>query len=396
MIIYNKSWLNIVHLHKQVEADQAARYLTDDETKAIKEKYPISFYSPRIIIRAGLFILTVVLLFFSCGLLSLMAAEIRIVDSFGWLLFLGLCVYAVLEYVVKENNHYRSGVDDALLWVAGGLLTGSFIWLVEKFNYNYQHSHAISVSLFVFALGAYFTLRFADMLMSIVTSLAFLSAIFLIWNKLGAFGTATLPFTMMLVSALIYLTGKRLTHHHEAVYYTDCLIAVKLVGLIALYASGNYYVIDQLGKQLMNNNSAAHTPVMLGWLFWLWTILPPFIYITIGIKKKNVLFLRLGLLLVAVAAATFRNYYHVLPTEIALILVGSLLLALVYAIVRYLKTPKHGFTYAETATRHKMDQLNVEFLIVAQTAQHIPQAPAENQNKFGGGSFGGGGSSSNF
>ncbi|QJD94495.1 sugar porter family MFS transporter [Mucilaginibacter robiniae] len=397
MIIYNKNWLNNLRLHQQIDADQAADILTSDEVTAIKSKYPVGFYSHGIILRIGFFILTIVLLIFACGLLSLMASEVRIVESFGWLLFLGIGTYVVLEYIVRENNHYRSGVDDALMWVAGGLFTGSFIWLIETIDTaGYENSHAIGISVFVLLLAGYFTLRFADILMSVVTSVAFLSAVFFIWNKLGALGIATIPFIMMLASVSIYLIGKRFNRHPKALYYANCLIAVQLIGLVTLYLSGNYFIIDQLGSQLTPNTSFEHAPVRLGWLFWLWTILVPFFYIAIGLRKKNVLFLRLGLLLVAATVFTVRYYYHILPTEMALILGGGILLALVYAVVRYLKTPKQGFTYAETATRNKMDQLKVESLLVAQTTPHTPHIPIEHPDRFGGGSFGGGGSSSSF
>ena len=104
----------------------------------------------------------------------------------------------------------------------------------------------------------------------------------------------------------------------------------------------------------------------------------------------------MGLVLIAAAIATFRYYYHMLPLDLALTVGGAIILGIAYTVMRYLKIPKHGFTYAEPDTEHMMDHLKVESLIVAETFAKIPAAPAEDRSRFGGGAFGGGGSSSSF
>jgi len=100
--------------------------------------------------------------------------------------------------------------------------------------------------------------------------------------------------------------------------------------------------------------------------------------------------------LIAAAIATFRYYYHVLPLDMALTIGGALILGIAYVVMKFLKTPQYGFTYAEPDTEHAMDRLKVESLIVAEAFAKVPSAPAEHQDKFGGGDFGGGGSSSSY
>jgi hypothetical protein len=122
----------------------------------------------------------------------------------------------------------------------------------------------------------------------------------------------------------------------------------------------------------------------------------PFVYLYFGLKKKDEILLRIGLLLIAAAVGTFRYYYHILPTDVVLTLAGTLLLGVVYTVMKYLETPKHGFTYEVLDEKHPMDSLKIESLVVAETFSHIQAAPADEGTKFGGGDFGGGGSSADF
>jgi uncharacterized membrane protein len=143
----------------------------------------------------------------------------------------------------------------------------------------------------------------------------------------------------------------------------------------------------------MENNS----PLPAGWFFWAWTILLPLAYIGLGIKNKSLLLLRTGLLLVVAAALTFRNYYHLLPAEYALVISGTLLLLVSGWLIKFLKAPKNGFTYAQRGSRHWASNIQLESLLIAQAATHTSSAPpAPSTDRFGGGSFGGGGASSDF
>ena len=70
-------------------------------------------------------------------------------------------------------------------------------------------------------------------------------------------------------------------------------------------------------------------------------------------------------------------------------MLGALLIGLMAAALRYLRTPRHGLTAAPDDAAIERPGLNFEALIVAQTA-HAPQAP-ESGFQFGGGQAGGGG-----
>ncbi len=387
MIAYNKSWLANIRLQAEMKKELRQGNISDAEFKAIAEKYPVGFYTPALFARVGLFILTCIVVSFADGLLSIMFAATGVVETIGWPIFLGLLSYVALEVMVSAKHHYRSGVDDALLFISiGSLVTSTAILL-------WQHDAYLAISFIVFILNLYFSIRFADMLMSALCCASFFAFTFFGWTKIVPDGMITVPFIIMLVSALVYWITNAYSKRSAFINYQNCIIIAQIVSLVTLYAAGNYYVIQKLSYELTGGSGK---PVPFGAIFWAWTILLPFIYITFGIIKKNIILLRTGLLLITATVITFRNYYHVLPIATTLIIGGAVILGIAYGIMKYLKTPKYGFTYAEPDDPHLMDHLKVESLIVAETFSTTPSAPNNDGVKFGGGDFGGGGSSGDF
>lgn len=389
MIAYNKTWLANLRLQAQVKKDVQQGYISQAEFNAIIQRYPAGFYTPNVFVRVGLFILTCVIISFGDGLLSLMAASGNIVTSFGWFFFLGLLSYGGLELMVNGQNYYRSGVDDALLFISGCLFSIGFGIMLSDNNYG---THYLPLSGLIFLLTLGLTIRFADMLVTAVCCISFFAFLFFVWIKIVPTGLLTAPFMMMLAAATVYWLTRKYDKHIACINYANSLVILQVVSLAALYASGNYYVIQTLSAEMMHQAG----PVAFGIVFWIWTMGMPLICIAFGIKNKSVILLRMGLIMVTAAAITFRTYYHILPTDVMLTLAGVILIALVYAVIKYLKTPKHGFTYAEPDEVMLADQLKIESLIVAETFSHAPAAPANDNVKFGGGDFGGGGSSGAF
>ena len=387
MIIYNKTWLANLHLQSALKNDHRSGCITDAELNLIIEKYPVGFYSPGIWLRVGLFILTCIIALFSGGLLTLMLGSSGLVEGPPWLFILTVFCYIALELIVKQKNHYRSGVDDALLFMTAVLVSIGFYWMISEIN-NFDADY-IPLSGLIFLVSLYFVLRFADMLMAAVCCIAFFAFLFFTWTRAIPAGLATAPFIMMLVSGVAYWQSLRQSTNIKLIYYENCLTITRVICLLALYAAGNYYVIQTLGSEI--NTTVA---VPFGWFFWVWTILLPFVYIVFGLRRKDVILLRAGLSLLIIAAVTFRTYYHILPVDVSLTIVGTGLLGVAYFTIKYLKTPKHGFTYAEPDDPHLMDRFKIESLIVAQTFSAT--VPANDGSKFGGGDFGGGGSGSSF
>ncbi len=389
MIIYNNIWLANLLIREEAQKARKAEAISIDEQKKIADKYPVGFYTPNIFIRIGLFILTCIIVSFSVGLLVMMTSNLDIIDTWGFSLFIGIITYIVLEVMIKSNNHFKSGVDDALIWISAGFILTAFILLQPTINNDFPYSR---ISFFIFLLAFYYALRFTDMLMTAVSLIALIATVFMVWKDLFLWGMLTMPFLIMIVCSGIYFLSRRSVGKKTTIYYTNCLLVIQIISLLILYLAGNYYVVQVLSP--VSSDITKPTPVPFGFFFWTWTILLPLVYIYSGLRKKDAIVLRTGLILVAAAAFTFRNYYRVMPIEGVLCIAGIILLGICYWVMKYLKTPKHGFTYEDLEQDNFMDKLKVESLIVSETFSG-PQVPADN-TRFGGGDFGGGGASGNF
>lgn len=383
MIAYNRQSLDNRDIQQQ--AKKAPGMITLSEYERIKEAYPFKFYTPNGFIRGGLFLLTLLAVACGLGLFMLMAMG-RGDRTFGFILiFWGLASYGALEFFIRVRGFYRAGVDDALLWLAGGLVFGGFIWLSRSLSPGLESG-------IVLVLATWGVLRYADRLMALVAYGALINLIFHLIITTGSFGTAILPFIVMAVSITGYLLFTRFSDITSLRHYHGCLSMLRMAALLSFYLSGNYYVIQNINASI--HGDAA--PIALGWLWWGYTVMAPLAYIGRGIQKKDVILLWTGLALVAGAIFTVRYYYHLLPVEWAMIAGGSMLVVGAYGLVRYLQVPKYGFTSAASAEPHPLEHLPIESLILAETFQSVA-APAINQtNTFGGGSGGGAGASGTY
>jgi hypothetical protein len=393
MIIYKKNWLNNLYVVDLLKADYAAGRITQEEFIKIKAAHPVGFYMPGLMVRAGLFILTLIIAIVATSLISLMASGLKIIESPGWPVFLGIACYVLLEFLTNDKHYFHSGVDNALLYFSAGLIGGGFIWIIIESHINTGDN--LLAAMVIALLCIYLTLRFADVVMSAVACGATFACVYFFWAMMGKFGLATMPFVMMIAAGCTYFGLNSFRENVKSLYYTDCIAITKLISLLTLYAAGNYFVVNRLNNML-NALDDSHTVIPFGFIFWIWTFAMPLVYILLGLKRKDTILLRTGMVLVAAAVATFRVYYHLLPIEIMLTLAGVFILAGVYTIISYLKAPRHGFTYAEPEEANTADGLNLEGLAIGQATSHLPPAAQTPASRFGGGSGGGGGSSGDF
>jgi hypothetical protein len=388
MIIYNKTWLHNMHIVDLVKSDLRAGHITMDEFLAIRSAHPVGFYLPGILVRIGLFILTLIIAVFAVALLSLLATNTHMLDSAVWPIFLGIACYAFLEIIVKQRNYLSSGVDNALLYFSAILLSVGCGWYIMDLHLGPVDTMITAVALFV--LFTYLTLRYADSLTAISACVAFFAVVYFTWAL--AFGYATMPFVMIFAAGSVYYVLSRIYHRPSAIYYAANITCAKVVSLITIYAAGNYFIVDRLNNML-NGQDNALTILPFGFMFWLWTMLVPVVYLTIGIKNKNSVVIRLGMLTAVATVLTFRYYYQLLPVEIMLTLSGLLLLSAAYMIISYYKKPAVALIEAEYES--SLSDLNLEGIIIGQATANMPPA-AQTASRFGGGTGGGAGSSSDF
>jgi len=382
MIVYNKEWLDNAALQQEAGYAYQEECISAEEKARIDEAYPSGFYTPNPFIRIGLFLLTTIVVLFSlalCWLIFMTPME----HVWRFLIFFsGLATYIALELFIREKHHYRSGVDDGLLWM-------SIILLLSAINIELDLPAWFRCAI-IFLFAVYATLRFADMIMSACAILALLGTLFYLYLETGSIARATVPFVIMAASLLICQLAQRWSHIEKWRHYANCLTTAEITSLITLYLAGNYFVVREVSNEMFGLHLLPGQSIPAGWLFWATTILIPILYILLGIRKKNLLLLRIGVVLSAASIYTIRHYYSILSIEAAMTLSGLLLIALAYALIRYLHTPRYGFTYHPVNRAHLFERLQAESLIITETFA-TPQTPRSSDFKFGGGSGGGGG-----
>lgn len=385
MLAYNRTSLDNYDIIEEAGEALDKRLITKDEFDAIGAAHPVTLYSPNIFIRIGLFFATVVIVFMSFGLVMLFFGGIGDFEAGmrAVTVFFGLLVYAALEFLIRDKRHYRSGVDDALLWMSVAFIVGAVMVFSEMTE--------LTTCIIIFILSMFATLRFANSVMSAVAFISFILIFFYAVSPLGTVAKIILPFLTMIVSAGIYWFAHCQRGSEKLRHYRFCLLMIEFLGLIVTYGAVNFYMVRELSITMFNLPATAS--ISGSWLFWIFTFVIPVIYIWRGVVTKDALILRTGMLLSVLAVLTYRNYYFLAPAEQVMTIAGILMIAVAYFTIRFLRTPKNGVTDKLQGVS-EMDHLNTEGLVVAET---FPvKVPVDQGFKFGGGTTGGGGASGTF
>jgi hypothetical protein len=180
---------------------------------------------------------------------------------------------------------------------------------------------------------------------------------------------------------------------HTCRHYSGCLEMIQILSLITLYLAGNYFVVREASNEMFDLYLQPGQSIPGGWIFWIFTVIIPPIYIFAGIRKKDSILIRTGLFLVAAIVFTIRSYHSVAPIEVAMTFGGIILIALAYGITKLLHPSRNGFT-SEQTDDDKTDAIQLEAVVIAQSfQQHGPQG---DQFDFGGGTGEGGGASGSY
>jgi hypothetical protein len=387
MIAYNEQSLDRLAIDSEVALAHKKRLLSDQEYSNVLHAHKPGLYSPNLFIRIGLFVLTVVIVAMIFGLALLITESVLSNDGifFSITLVFGCLIYAALEWIIRSKRHYRSGVDDALLWLA-------LICFVADIGIYFDLSELwMSLMIFAFSLAA--TVRFANSVMSAVAFCSFIAVIFYSITPAGTIAKTILPFVTMLMGAAAYLTAIKCKHQYSVRHYRYCFMMIEVLSLITIYAAVNYFIVRELSIQMFDLHLPQNASITGGWFFWTCTFVLPLIYIARGLQSKDHLILRVGLLLIAATIFTFRYYYSIAPIEQVLTFAGIILIIIAYVLIKYLQTPRFGITDRQPE-QHLQDGLNVESLIIAES---FNEAPATDEGfRFGGGSTGGGGATGQF
>ena len=386
MIAYNNSWLDNLFIQQQTKYVHETNCINKTENDEIILKFPVGFFTPNIFIRIGLFLLTIVIAFFSFGLISLLLFAAMENSIAGITVVYGLLIYAALEFMIASKHHFRSGVDDALIWMSAGLIFGGISYGLD--------ASSLAMCYIAFFIALFYTIRFANSLASLIVFISIVGILFFTCSHVGGVVKAIVPFVIMVASAAIYFLSKAIENKNTLRHYKSCFTIIQIAALATFYIGGNYFVVRELSNSMFDLNLKEGESIPFAKLFWAFTILTPITYIIAGIKRKDQMLIRTGLALVAATIYTVRFYYHVVNIEVAMAVGGTALILVAYALIRFLKQPKYGFTYEPAKAVNNTGALQIESLVIAETFSTAEVATEGTQ--FGGGRFGGGGAGSGF
>ena len=392
---YKPEWAFFTALRNRAARWQRQHLISPEQLAAIEAAYPLDYYRPVWPLRVGLF------LFALLGLSMAGGFTFLITDNSPLAAAVLHCVacFVILELLIKQSRFYHSGADNALLYTglltAGGLITYVSYTYLWPYHLNQQFTPAYAIMPLLLVLGVLLAaiVRYADALVTAAaTGTALLLAALII--VLIPFGILVLPFLMMAAAgallALRRCLARRLAGTHLADYYANCLLMLKVLGLVVLYLAGNYLVVREGNAEL--EHDLVSTQIPFAPVFYILTAGIPLAYITLGLRRADRTLLLMGLLTLAFSVFTLRHYRSLLPPEVAAVAAGLLLTLLAGALLRALRPARFGLTsLPDDEPRH----FNLENLIQAQTA-HAPSAPAGGGFEFGGGQSGGGGATGQF
>jgi uncharacterized membrane protein YgcG len=202
------------------------------------------------------------------------------------------------------------------------------------------------------------------------------------------------PFVMILLFIPLYCYSKKLGQRSHLAAWNNNLILVEGISLIVIYLSGNYLVVRELSIELMGLALEDGEDIPFAIVFYALTVIIPITFLYFGLRKKDVVLLRVSLILIAFSVFTFKYYYGFGHPEITLTVAGAVLTIASVLLLNYLKVTRHGYT-RENLLSEKWGDTNLQAFIVSQTMGGNQVTP-EQGFEGGGGDFGGGGASGKF
>jgi len=390
MLAYNNSDLQNLELQGIAEQANRSGFITEIEKLGIQKEYPVQFYSPNIFLRIGLGILTQVASAALLGL-ALLATDAHSPEILA--LLMAVISIIVLEWMIRNRHHYRSGVDDILLH-------SSIIYVLIYFGFKIEGPENLTQLILSIISLVLYSIAFSRYLDRLSVLLALASWGYFIYNLYTCFkqGPSQLLIFLLAASMIsVFFLARGLQKKNKLAFYHRGLRLVEYAAVIGTYASLHYYTVEHLIFDMNFDSAGQQNSLSFSWFYWGWTFIVPLIFLLYGLKIKARPWIRIGIVLVIAFFFFLQVHENPVDHEIAAVLYGILLAAIAFGIIKYLKINNSEFT--DQSIPGQSDLLfNEAFFIAAGLAGQIPQAqsPAGSDTRFGGGNFGGGGASGEF
>ena len=208
--------------------------------------------------------------------------------------------------------------------------------------------------------------------------------------------------------AAMWLLSRALDSGRLAPDLRRCAAAVVAVSGAALYAAVNLYTLDRRLIELIQGfGPEMREPV--GQAFGAWRLLAkiamvlvPAAFLVWGIRRRQRLFLDMGILALALSAVTVRVYVHIAPLWAVLAGCGAILVGAAIAIQRALRGRPgeewRGLTAAPLYERERDGISPLAALAAHAAGPHLTPASAPERGglETGGGEYGGGGATGRY
>jgi len=363
----------------------AESFLTREQYDRMEPDTACDLRRTNIFLRVVLFLFTLIIVAAAAGLFFVLVLDRSSSQSTGvFLLVCAAASYASAEFAVSQFHLYRYGIEEALAVCSVGFLCGGLLALLSSSTESLVPAAGILASLWIWH-------RFG-------LPYAFLAAmIFVIW--LAPYWTSSHSAQHTIV-AVFYATGliaviaARPRDHSivEALLWLGIYLAINL----------QLSSMDLLRQWWLGPASTTEFPRAFYWTTWvlIW-LLPPAILVR-GILRKDRLVIAVGTIAALLTLITNKPYLGWQRHTWDPMLLGALLIATALLLRRWLAAApagiRHGFTAQRLSAKdkHWMNVGSAAFGLVAPQAITPTPQPAGPEVRFGGGTSGGAGASSDF
>jgi hypothetical protein len=383
-----RSAYNEIALHNLSVVKKAKQWFKSDaisreQYNAISSEYKSGLFHPNMMIRILLFIASLIALGGITGILGLIFSSV-LEDAIAILcLIYGLASLTCLELIIKKSNHFKSGMNEALLYHSMGFIVGGVG--------GFSDFDAVTVTVACLIVFGFCAFRYLDLITTAAALCAFGYLIFFEMYELGGIVQQVIPLVFIIVFSPLYFLFRHLKNRTLTEPWEGCLILGEALCLLMVYAAGNYFVVRELSVELLELDIAPDKDIPLAFLFYGLTALIPVLYLYFGLKNKDIVLIRLSLFVLAFSVFTFKYYFSLGHPEFTLTAAGAILLTITLLLFRYLKTPRHGYT-RENILKEKWAEANPEAFVISQTMGGNT-AIVDDTFKGSGGGFSGGGAS---
>jgi uncharacterized membrane protein YgcG len=203
-----------------------------------------------------------------------------------------------------------------------------------------------------------------------------------------------MPFLVIAIFLFLFFLSRKLQKTSDLLLWEDHFIVFDTIALLLIYLGGNYFVVREMSVEMMQLELDEGQDIPLAFVFYSLTFLIPVLYIAIGVLKREMMLIRVGVLTILLSVVTIKYYYSIGHPEITITVAGGILVAISLGLMKYLKTSRKGFTREKLLSR-KWEDSDLTAFIASQTLGGHQISKTE---KFTGkgGEFGGGGASGDF